>query len=117
MALHRYHVQKGGAIYPTVMVGGNLRRYTTPVVTVQRGSGLEERLMKIAGPSVVQAAQRTLRDVQRGKSVAQAGQKHMKQLRKNLKRKAPRMVVAVGKHKASQQYKKVKRRIKDIFSL
>ena len=115
MALRRYHTpQRGGGIY--VMRGGSLTRYFTPEVT-QRGGGLQESLLKIAGPSIVQAAQNTLRDVQGGKSVQQAAKANMPQLKRNLKRKAPRMIAAGGKHAVKQQYKKAKRRVKDIFSL
>ena len=115
MALRRYHTpQRGGGIY--VMRGGSLTRYFTPEVN-QRGSGLQESLLKIAGPSIVQAAQNTLRDVQGGKSVQQATKTNLAQLKRNLKRKAPRMVAAGGKYSVRQQYKKAKRRVKDIFSL
>lgn len=66
MSLHRYHTpQLGGGIY--VMRGGSLIRYHTPTLS-QRGGGLAENLLKIAGPSVVQAVQNTMRDVQQGKS-------------------------------------------------
>ena len=115
MALRRYHTpQRGGGIY--IQRGGALTRYYTPAVT-QRGSGLQERLIKIAGPSIVQAAQNTLRDVQGGKSMQQATKSNLTQLRRNLKRKAPRMVAAAGRHAVTQQYKKARRRVKDIFSL
>ena len=115
MALRRYHTpQRGGGMY--MMRGGSLTRYYTPVVTMH-GGGLEESLLKIAGPSIVQAAQHTLRDVQGGKSVQQAVKANMPQLKRNLKRKAPRMMAAAGRHAAQQQYKKVKGRVKDIFSL
>ena len=60
MSLHRYH--------ETHMQGGSLIRYRTPTLS-QRGSGLEEALLKVAGPSVVTAMQNTVRDVQQGKSI------------------------------------------------
>jgi len=139
MSLRRYHTpQTGGAgvqfvsggtntrygqigagIY-TIQRGGNLQRYRTPDVP-QRGSGLAESLLKIAGPSVVQAAKDTLSDLQAGKSLSEIAKLRGTQLAKNLKRKAPRIVMVAGKHKvrktASQHYKKARRRVKDIFSL
>ena len=115
MALRRYHTpQRGGGIY--VQRGGSLTRYYTPAVT-QSGSGIQEELLKIAGPSIVQATQNTLRDVQGGQSVQQATKTNLNQLKRNLKRKAPRMIAAGGKYAVKQQYKKAKRRVKDIFSL
>ena len=52
-----------------------------------------------------------------GKSVQQATKSNLTQLRRNLKRKAPRMIAAGGAYAAKQQYKKAKRRVKDIFTL
>lgn len=111
--------QIGAGIY-TFQRGGSLQRYRTPNVP-QRGSGLAESLLKIAGPSVVQAARDTLSDLQAGKSLSESAKVRGSQLAKSLKRKAPSMVMAAGKAKikksASQRYKKARRRIKDIFSL
>lgn len=117
MSLHRYHTtQIGAGIYPLyLMRGAGLTRYHTPVVT-QGGGGLAEDLLKVAGPSVVQAVQDTVNDVQQGHSLSATATKHGTQLKRNLKRKAPRLVLAVGKHKANQQYKKAKRRVQDIFT-
>ena len=115
MSLHRYHTpQVGGGIY--LMRGGSLTRYHTPVVT-QRGAGLAENLLKVAGPSIVTAMQNTIRDVQQGKSLSASAKDSAKTLQKNLKRKAPSLVMTLGKHKAQQKYKKTKRAVKDIFSL
>jgi len=36
------------------MRGGSLKRYHTPVVTSQKGEGLAEELVKIAGPMILQ---------------------------------------------------------------
>ena len=58
MSLHRYHntqLMEG-------MYGGSLIRYKMPTLP-QRGSGLEEALLKVAGPPVVTALQNTLQDV------------------------------------------------------
>ena len=44
------------------MRGGSLARYHTPVVTKQEGKGLDEDLIKLAGPLIVQQAQAGLRD-------------------------------------------------------
>lgn len=98
------------------MRGGSLKRYHTPELT-QRGAGLAEQLLKIAGPSIIQAAKNTLSDVQQGKSLQASAKQHGKQLTRTLKRKAPRMVLAAGTHATKQKYKKATRRIKDIFSL
>lgn len=115
MALRRYHTpQLGGGLY--VMRGGSLTRYYTPHVT-QRGSGLSEQLLKIAGPAIIQAAQSTMKDIHDGKSVRQAAENNASRLARNLKRKAPQMAIAAGSHVAQRKYKKVKRRVKDIFSL
>lgn len=116
MSLRRYHTpQLGGGMY--VMRGGSLTRYYTPHVQQQRGGGLQEQLLKIAGPAIIQAAQSTMKDIQGGKSALQAAQANVAKLKRNLKRKAPRMIAAAGSHAAKQQYKKAKRRVKDIFSL
>ena len=116
MSLHRYHsTQLGAGIYPlSRMQGGTLIRYRTPTVT-QHGAGLAEELLKVAGPSVVTAMQNTMRDVQQGQSIKDSVSQRSKELTRNLKRKAPSMVLAIGKHGAKQQYKKAKRRITDIF--
>lgn len=115
MSLHRYHTpQLGGGIY--VMRGGSLIRYHTPTLS-QRGGGLAENLLKIAGPSVVQAVQNTMRDVEQGKSLKASAREQGQRLSRQLKRKAPSMAMAAGKHSVKQKYKKAKRRIKDIFSL
>ena len=45
-------------------------RYHTPVLTHQKGKGLAEELIKLAGPLIVQQAQAGLQDIQRGKSAA-----------------------------------------------
>ena len=113
MSLHRYHATNIGA-GPYVMQGGSLRRYHTPVVS-QGGGGLAEELLKVAGPSVVTAIQNTMQDVQRGKSISDSVSTRGSQLKRNLKRKAPNLAWAAGTHVAGQQYKKAKRRIKDIF--
>ena len=116
MSLHRYHeTQLGAGIYPhSRMQGGSWIRYRTPKVT-QRGAGLEEALLKVAGPSVVTAMQNTVRDVQQGKSIKDSVSQRGQELKRNLKRKAPRMVLAAGKYGATQRYKKAKRRVQDIF--
>ena len=113
MALHRYHSTNIGA-GPYIMQGGGLRRYHTPVVS-QGGGGLGEELVKVAGPSVVRAIQNTMQDVQRGKSIRNSVATHGAQLKRNLKRKAPSLAWEAGSHIAGQQYKKAKRRVKDIF--
>jgi len=45
------------------MRGGSLTRYYTPVVMTQKGKGLAEELIKIAGPLIVQQAQAGLQDI------------------------------------------------------
>ena len=97
------------------MRGGSLTRYHTPVVTSQDGKGLAEDLIKIAGPLIVQQAQAGLRDIQRGKSAAETWADRSVQLGRGLKRKAPAMVWAGGKHKAKKTYKRTTQRIRDIF--
>ena len=117
MSLHRYHeTQLGASIYPHVrMQGGSLIRYRTPMLT-QRGSGMEEAMLKVAGPSVVTALHNTMRDVQQGKSLKDSVAQHGRELKRNLKRKAPRMALEAGKYAATQRYKKAKRRVRDIFT-
>ena len=97
------------------MRGGSLTRYHTPVVTSQEGRGLAEDLIKLAGPMVLQQAQAGLRDIQRGKSVAETWTDRQGQLTRGLKRKAPAMVWAGGKHQAKKTYKRATQRIRDIF--
>ena len=99
------------------MRGGSLTRYHTPVVTKQDGKGLTEDLIKIAGPLVVQQAQAGLRDIQGGKSAADTWAARSEQLSRGLKRKAPAMVWAGGKHKAKKTYKRATQRVRDIFGL
>ena len=103
------------------MCGGSLTRYHTPVVTSQKGEGLAEQLIQLAGPLVVQQAQAGLQDIQRGKSVADTWADRSTQLQRGLKRKAPAMAWAVGKHKAKRTaqntYKRATKRIRDIFGV
>ena len=99
------------------MRGGSLTRYHTPVLTSQEGRGLAEDLIKLAGPLVVQQAQAGLRDIQRGKSAADTWAARSEQLSRGLKRKAPAMVWAGGKHKAKKTYKRATQRVRDIFGL
>ena len=101
------------------MRGGSLTRYHTPVVTSQKGEGLAEDLIKLAGPLILQQAQAGLQDIQRGKSAADVWANRGAQLSRGLKRKAPAMAWTVGKHKAKRTaqntYKRATQRIKDIF--
>ena len=97
------------------MRGGSLTRYHTPVVTSQEGKGLAEDLIKLAGPMVLQQAQAGLRDIQRGKSAAETWADRSGQLSRGLKRKAPAMAWAGGKHQAKKTYKRATQRIRDIF--
>ena len=97
------------------MRGGSLTRYHTPVLTSQEGKGLAEDLIKLAGPMILQQAQAGLQDIQRGKSAAATWADQRGQLVRGLKRKAPAMVWAAGKHQAKKPYKRVTQRIKDIF--
>ena len=97
------------------MRGGSLTRYHTPVVTSQEGKGLAEDLIKLAGPLVLQQAQAGLQEIQQGKSVADTWANRRGQLTRGLKRKAPAMVWAAGKHQAKKPYKRVTQRIRDIF--
>ena len=97
------------------MRGGSLTRYHTPVLTPQEGRGLDEELIKIAGPLIVQQAQAGLRDIQRGKSAAETWADRSVQLTRGLKRKAPAMAWAAGKHKAKKTYKRATQRVRDIF--
>ena len=86
------------------MRGGSLTRYHTPVVTSQKGDGLTEDLIKLAGPLILQQAQAGLQDIQQGKSVADVWARRSAQLNRGLKRKAPAMAWTIGK-KQSQTYR------------
>ena len=97
------------------MRGGSLTRYHTPVLTPQDGKGLAEDLIKLAGPMVLQQAQAGLRDIQRGKSAVETWADRRGQLTRGLKRKAPAMAWAGGKHQAKKTYKRATQRIRDIF--
>ena len=103
------------------MRGGSLTRYHTPVVSTQEGKGLTEELIKLAGPLIVQQARAGLRDIQRGKSAADTWADRSAQLSRGLKRKAPAMAWATGKHKvkrtAQNTYKRATQRIRDIFGV
>lgn len=100
-----------------MMRGGSLTRYHTPQLVSQKGGGLAESLLKIAGPVVLQAAQNTLRDIEGDKSFQQSLAQRGKEVTKTLKRKAPSMAAVAGKEVVKSKYKKAKRRVKDIFSL
>ena len=97
------------------MRGGSLTRYHTPVLTSQDGKGLAEELIKLAGPLVLQQAQAGLQDIQQGKSIAETWADRRGQLSRGLKRKAPAVVLAGGKHQAKKTYKRATQRIRDIF--
>ena len=110
MSLHRYHTTR----LLEGMQGGSLTRYKTPILT-QRGSGLEEALLKVAGPPVVTALQNTVRDVQQGRAIKDSLSQRGSELKRSLKRKAPKMVLAAGKYAAAKRYKKAKRRVRDLL--
>ena len=110
MALHRYHTTR----LLEGMQGGSLIRYKTPILS-QRGAGLEEALLKVAGPPVVTALQNTLQDVQQGRAIADSVSQRGRELKRSLKRKAPQMVLADGKYAAAKRYKKAKRRVHDLL--
>ena len=103
------------------MRGGSLTRYHTSVLTQQEGKGLAEDLIKLAEPLIVQQAQAGLQDIQRGKSAADTWADRSAQLSRGLKRKAPAMAWATGKHKAKRTaqntYKRATQRVRDIFGL
>ena len=103
------------------MRGGSLTRYHTPVVTKQEDKGLDEELIKLAGPLIVQKAQAGLRDIQRGKSLADTWADRSTQVHRGMKRKAPAMAWTIGKHKAKRTaqntYKRATQRVRDIFGL
>ena len=103
------------------MRGGSLTRYHTPVLTQQEGKGLAEELIKLAGPLIVQQAQAGLQDIQRRKSAVDTWADRSVQLSRGLKRKAPVMAWATGKHKtkraAQNNYKRATQRVRDIFGL
>ena len=71
------------------------------------------RVIKLAGPLIVQQAQAGLQDIQRGH--------RGEQLTRGLKRKAPALAWTVGKHKAKRTaqktYKRATQRVRDIFDL
>ena len=96
------------------MSGGSLIRYHTPILT-QRGGGLEEALLKVAGPPVVTTLQHTLQDVKHGRSIADSVSQRGRELKRSLKRQAPKMVLAAGKYAAAKRYKKAKRRVRDLL--
>ena len=101
------------------MLGGSLTRYHTPVATSQKGESLTEDLIKLAGPLVIQQAQAGLQDIQRGKSAADTctWANRSAKINRGLKRKAPAMAWAVGKHKAKNTYKRAAKRARDIFGV
>ena len=80
------------------MQGGSLTRYHTPVVMTQKGKGLAEELIKIAGPLIVQQAQAGLQDIQRGRSLADTLSNRGEQLTRGLKRKDPALAWTVRKN-------------------
>ena len=101
------------------MRGGSLTRYHTPVLTDEKGRGLTEELIKLAGPLILQQAQAGLQDIQRGQSAADVWGRRGAQLSRGLKRKAPAMAWTIGKHKAKRTaqntYKRATQRVRDIF--
>ena len=101
------------------MRGGSLTRYHTPVLTSQKGEGLMEDLIKLAGPLILQQAQAGLQDIQRGQSAADTWARRSDQLSRGLKPKAPAMAWTIGKNKAKRTaqsaYKRATQRVRDIF--
>ena len=73
--------------------------------------------MKLAGPLVIQQVQAGLQDIQRGMSAAETWANRSAQVNRGLKRKAPSMAWAVGKHKAKNTYKRAAKRVRDIFGV
>ena len=67
------------------MIGGSISRYHTP----QMGRGFANDLIKVAGPLVVGALQRSVKGVQQGKKAQDAFAQEATRLKGNLKRKTP----------------------------
>ena len=89
----------------------------TPVLRKQESQGLTEDLIKLAGPLVLQQTQAGLQDIQRGMGAADTWANRSAQVNRGLKRKAPAMAWAVGKHKAQNTYKRAAKRARDIFGV
>ena len=106
------------------MRGGSLNRYHTPVMTRQKGRGVTDDLVKIAGPMVIRELSKGVAEVKKkGVPTTKALGQSMDRFSKDLKRKAPAIAVGLAKRavkrKASATYKKAAKRVravKDIFS-
>ena len=105
------------------MRGGSLNRYHTPVMTRQKGRGVTDDLVKIAGPMVIRELWKGVAEVKKGVPTTKALGQSLDRFSKDLKRKAPAIAVRLAKgaikRKASATYKKAAKRVravKDIFS-
>ena len=102
------------------MRGGSLNRYHTPVMTRQKGRGVTDDLVKIAGPMLIRELWKGVAEVKKGVPTTKALGQSLDRFSKDLKRKAPDIAVRLAKgaikRKASATYKKAAKRVKDIFS-
>ena len=91
------------------------------MLTQQKGSGLTEELIKLAGPLILQQAQAGLQDIQQGQSVADVWGRQRAHISRGLKRKASAMAWTIGKNKAKRTaqntYKRATQRVRDIFGM
>ena len=113
------------------MRGGALTRYKTPHAPqagsglhrypelVQVGRGFAEDLVRVAGPTLLQAGSDVLRNVGEGMNLGDAVSHSGNTLKKRMIRRAPGMgAVLAGKavkRKAVDAYKGTAKRFRDIF--
>lgn len=77
--------------------GGSLNRYHTHVRTLQRGRGVTDDLVKIAGPMVIRELSKGVTEVQKGVPTTRALGRSMDRFPRDLKRKALAMVMNMTK--------------------
>ena len=70
------------------MRGGSLNRYHTPVMTRQKGRGVTDDLVKIAGPMVSRELSKGVAEVKKGVPTTKALGQSMDRFSKDLKKKS-----------------------------
>ena len=94
------------------MLGGSLTRYHTPVV---KGKGFKRDLVQWAAPSLMQLIGSGLASYSQGATPGEALDRSGTQLKRNLKRKLPGLIVGPVKRKLVNTYKTKRKRFRDIF--
>ena len=94
------------------MLGGSLTRYHTPIL---KGKGFKRDLVQWVTPSLMQSIGSGLEAFSQGATPGEALDRSGVQLKRNLKRKIPGLIVGPVKRKLVDTYKTKRKCFRDIF--